>query len=251
MNNESLFNLKVFHESTTKELDAIKNRVRNLIGDSNWSEEGRYKEAILKNVIKRFLPKKFIVGTGFIVKTKNNNRYECSKQIDILIFDSSYPVLFSEGDFHIITPNSVKSIIEVKTNLENQDIQNTIKKMNSIEEFVGVNKRIFNGIFSFEGYSNSKHDLKNKIKDKIETNFKIVKPSFVNHICLNPNIFMKRWNSRFSVYKLDNLSFSYFISNLIYYVTDKPIENESRAWFPTNKEYEKLFDINLDNQNDN
>jgi len=47
---------KEFQKSITKELDTIKNRVRNLIGSSHWGEEGRYKEAILRNVIKRFLP---------------------------------------------------------------------------------------------------------------------------------------------------------------------------------------------------
>ena len=41
-------------------LNLIKNRVRNLIGNSNWAEEGRYKETILKNVIRRFLPAKYI-----------------------------------------------------------------------------------------------------------------------------------------------------------------------------------------------
>ncbi|WP_164731079.1 hypothetical protein [Anoxybacter fermentans] len=47
---------KEFQESITKELDTIRNRVRNLIGTSHWGEEGQYKEAILKNVIRRFLP---------------------------------------------------------------------------------------------------------------------------------------------------------------------------------------------------
>ena len=58
-----LLNIRAFHESTSKELDVIKNRVRNLIG-RNWGYEGRYKEAILKNVIRRFLPKRYDIGTG-------------------------------------------------------------------------------------------------------------------------------------------------------------------------------------------
>ena len=50
------FNPSAFQKSITKELKALQNRVRYLIGDSHWGEEGRYKEAILRNVIKRFLP---------------------------------------------------------------------------------------------------------------------------------------------------------------------------------------------------
>jgi len=248
MEENNLFNLRAFHESTTKELDVIKNRVRNLIGDNNWNEEGRYKEAILKNVIKRFLPKKYLVGTGFIVKG-DWEKYKCSNQVDILIFDSSYPILFSEGDFYIVTPNSVKAVIEVKSNIENQDLSKIIKKMNSVGEFIGKNK-IFNGIFSFEGYDTPNNNvMRRKVEDKIKHGFERVKPMFVNHISLNQNIFMKRWNSKFSVYRLKDLSFSYFISNLIYHVTDKPIENESKMWFPENKESRKLFDIELGAEN--
>ena len=33
--------MELFHKSTTKELKVIKNRVRNLIGSSNWGDEGR------------------------------------------------------------------------------------------------------------------------------------------------------------------------------------------------------------------
>ena len=63
---------KKFQESITRELDVIKNRVRNLIGNANWSEEGRYKEAILKNVLRKFLPSNLSIGTGFIVKSESN-----------------------------------------------------------------------------------------------------------------------------------------------------------------------------------
>ena len=189
-----------------------------------------------------------MVGTGFIVKG-DREKYKCSNQVDILIFDSSYPILFSEGDFHILTPNSVKAVIEVKSNIEKQKITEIIKKMNSVGEFIGKN-RIFNGIFSFGGYKSlNEGTMQRKIEDKIKHGFERVKPMFVNHISLNPNIFMKRWNSKFSVYKLENLSFSYFISNLIYHVTDKPIENESQMWFPENKESRKLFEIELGAEN--
>ena len=46
-----------FHKTTTKELLAIKDRVPYLI--NHWGEDGRYKEAVLKSVISRFLPEKF------------------------------------------------------------------------------------------------------------------------------------------------------------------------------------------------
>ncbi len=55
-----------YHKNTSRELLALTDKVRNLI--THWGEDGRYKEAVLKNVIKRFLPEKFIIATGFVIK---------------------------------------------------------------------------------------------------------------------------------------------------------------------------------------
>ena len=48
--------IKKFYESVTAELMSVKDRVRNLIGNAHWLSDGRYKEAILKTIIGRFLP---------------------------------------------------------------------------------------------------------------------------------------------------------------------------------------------------
>ncbi|MRG88149.1 hypothetical protein [Salinibacillus xinjiangensis] len=37
-----------FQKTISKELYTIKDRVKNLIGDAHWGEEGRYKESVLK-----------------------------------------------------------------------------------------------------------------------------------------------------------------------------------------------------------
>ena len=101
--------VKKFQKSITKELDTVKDRVRNLIGSSHWGEEGKYKEAILRNVIRRFLPANLSLGTGFVIR-KDNNRTQISNQIDIIVYDNTIPVLFSEGDFVITTYKNVKAI---------------------------------------------------------------------------------------------------------------------------------------------
>jgi hypothetical protein len=244
---DEIFNLKEFHISTTRELKSVENRVRNLIGRSNWGEEGRYKEAILRNIIRRFISPRYTVGTGFIVKSMNQEM-KCSSQIDILIFDSNFPILFSEGEFYIVTPNSVKAVIEVKTNLRIQDLEIAVETLNNVgillDENQLLNKPPFIGIFSFNGnYHLDRLDTRitTKIKDGIGNT------CFINHISLNKDIFIKHWplEEKLSVYNIKNLSFSFFISNLIHYVTDEHIENESLTWFPDDKESKKLFDINL------
>ena len=273
----NLFNMELFHKSTTKELKVIKNRVRNLIGNRNWGDEGRYKEAILRNVIKRFLPQNFRIGTGFVIRSNDNilnrNNIECSKQIDILIFDASFPVLFSEGDFYIVTPNCVRAVIEVKTNIESLDLTEILKRMNELGDFIDRtepnqslfndqlifdDQPIFNGIFSFEGYNTilNKHDVERHLERKIKEG--VERTNFVNHISLNEDIFIKNFGHKynvnglpkysyniFSVYKIKDLSFSYFISNLLSFLVKKPFESESDLWFPTDKREYNLKDISL------
>ena len=76
-----------YHKSITYEIKDLQNRVRHLIGDANWGEEGRYKEAVLRSVIKRFLPSNIRLGTGFVID-KNENGLNISKQIDIIVYDN-------------------------------------------------------------------------------------------------------------------------------------------------------------------
>ena len=212
---------KEFQKSITKELDTIKNRVRNLIGSSHWGEEGRYKEAILRNVIKRFLSSNLSIGTGFVIK-KNNGNTQISNQIDIIIYDNTVPVLFSEGDFVITTNKNVKGIIEVKTRIRNNKLQEIIEKNAKINGKL-IGKNIFNGIFSYEyedDINSGNIDLAIKVAE-----------GYVNHISLGPDVFIRFWkkedrnrlrppvkncqNDFYNIYTIRDLSFSYFISNLL------------------------------------
>ena len=208
---------KKFYESLNKEFDAVKDRVRNLIGDANWGEDGRFKEVVLKNVISRFLPKSYSIGTGFAI---NNNR-EITKQIDLFIYDSSSPVLFSEGEFVIVLANTVKAIIEVKTAINNStELKDIIKiceeNAKIIELDFSQSQRMFNGIFCYDcplSFSLLESSLKewSTITD--------VNPfRKVNNISLGNQKFIHFWHMQpFSLrgYELNDLSFAYFISNLL------------------------------------
>ena len=96
-----------YHRKTSDELIALTNKVRSLI--TNWGEDGRYKEAILKNIIRRFLPEKYSIASGFVIKqTHERGEHEASHQIDLIIYDDTSPILFKEGDLIILTPDAVR-----------------------------------------------------------------------------------------------------------------------------------------------
>lgn len=56
-------NLPAFQKSIGNELLTIRNRVRNLIGDAHRGEEGRYKESVLKKMIREYLPHNLSIGS--------------------------------------------------------------------------------------------------------------------------------------------------------------------------------------------
>jgi len=241
-----------FQKSINAELQVVKDRVRNLIGTANWGDEGAYKEAILRNVIGQYLPKNLSIGNGFILKkgsNLDNTDFEVSKQIDILIYDNSYPVIFSEGNFVIVIEESVKGIIEVKSKIycgktHNNSLYKIIEKFNTFDRFLKIrekgNNRVFKGIFGYE--------FEQGIDSKIIDESLEISNGMVNHISLDKSIFIRHWidnkglpihvdckSDFYNIYDIDNLSHAYFISNLIHMASDKDLVDRYWISFPLPK----------------
>lgn len=244
--------IKDFQKSITRELTLTKDRVEFLIGNSNWGEVGRYKEAILRKTISQFLPSNLIIGTGFIIGNSDHQYGQnghISSQLDIIIYEDKSPVIFKEGDFVIITESAVRAVIEVKTKVINysnpeskgQDnaLNIIISKINHLRYFksfnaIGEHRKKFVGIFSYEYEQEFSHS---RVNEALQ-----LSNGIVNHISLGPNKFIRYWESTAGLdpspayqgrcyirYNLTDLSFSYFISNLLHIVADEdPLE---RYWF--------------------
>jgi hypothetical protein len=237
-----------FHKSTAKELLAIKDRVRNLI--NHWGEDGRYQEAVIKTMIQRFLPEKYRIGSGFVVRqTRERGNHEPSKQIDLIIYDTSCPILFKENDFVILTADSVLGIIEVKANATNQGLQQIVKKANENGKFIfdakfDKSKPIFNGIFSYDSTINNVDTIANAIKIPWDetSQYQHREKFVVNHISLNQHWFYKFWEHQYVehrephfLYEIQELSFSFFISNLMDWISGTSVIENSNLWFPIDK----------------
>lgn len=205
-----------YRKSISKELISIKDRVRNFIDNNHWGEDGRYKEIILNETLKNMLPQNVSLATGFVMADRN----QISKQIDIIIYKKEYPVLFKLADFVIVPKESVIGIIEVKSKVGSGNIETAIIKSHRNGELIGSN--IFNGIFGYEtDFSfNEETGLSGSISNALANN-----NGYLNHVCFGKDYFMKYWktgNPRvndgvrcYSLYRIQDLSFGYFISNLI------------------------------------
>lgn len=232
-----------FQKSITKELDIVKNRVRSLIGNAHWGEEGRYKEAILKTVINRFLPNNLSIGTGFITGDDGFNNPIISNQIDLIVYDNSIPVLFKEGDFIITTEKNVRAIIEVKSRLNITNLKKVVTDFNNLSQFPLIadngENRIFKGLFAYEnGFTNI--ETNNNLEQELRNS-----GGNINHITIGKNYFIRYWrnnlklqppvnveNPFYSLYEIGDLSFSYFISNLIHITSNQLLDDRYQFSFP-------------------
>ena len=247
-----------YHKTTTQEIIALKHRVRSLM--DHWAEDCRYKEAVLMNAIRRFLPSKYIIGTGCVVQQaeRREDDHLPSTQLDLIIYDNESPILFKEGDFVIITPDSVRGVIEVKANLETAGVRPVIKKANEVGKFIHSGRRdqdqpFFNGIFSFDGFDELDQRLQ---QERFQRNYLLGNEDFVddphfnqfrvNHVALNKDWFLKLWiddPQPHSLYKITDLSFSFFISNLIAMLSDNSVTKNNFLWFPIDKENNHVTDF--------
>lgn len=211
-----MYDYNNYQKSISKELISIKDRVRNFIGKNHWGEDGRYKEIILRDIIVEKLPKFASCGTGFVIGTNQH----ISTQIDIIVYRNDMPMLFKNGDFIIAPQEAVLGLIEVKTRLHRGNIEDTIKKAHENGNL--IENKIFNGIFSYDNYLtgvDSHFQIEDKIRDLL-CNYSCN----VNYISFGKDYFLKYWeagqpynqlNNKYRLYKIEDLAFGYFISNLI------------------------------------
>lgn len=107
---------------------------------SHKGEDGRYIESLVKEYLKRYLPKDLEAFTGFIlrpaVKTGSNNRArrndqdKHSTQLDIIVYDSAhYPIFQRFADNVIVPPEGVISIISVKKKFNDTDFLSEAKAL--------------------------------------------------------------------------------------------------------------------------
>lgn len=224
-----------YHRSLTEELYSIKDRIRNLV--KHWPTDGESKEVALRSLLRRHLPSSVIVGRGFIVTPQAS-----STQIDILIVSASKPTLFKDGDLLIVTPDAVLGVIEVKTQLRStSDFEDALTKLSTVEEMcrdITGKDSVWSGLFTFEGTANQQES----ILRAVGAAYKKVK-RVVNCVSCGRTVFVRHWARGADVngpergpvwhsYELPQVAPSYFIGNLVDWISAVDNDTASFAWFP-------------------
>ena len=129
-------NLTDYWLSVGQEFTHSINRLSKLIGNAHELSTGRYKERLLIDLISNFIPRKYSVGSGFILfptmtfsETGVINDHQMSGELDIIIYDSTnYSTIFKDKDIVVLKPESVRIIIEVKSALNYKQKDDFMKK---------------------------------------------------------------------------------------------------------------------------
>jgi hypothetical protein len=249
-------NIEKYFKDLTKELEALKNRVRHYIDDRHWLSDGEWKESVIRTILRRHLPSNIGVGRGYVVSTEQS-----STQIDVLLYDKTKPILFQDGDFIIITRDAVRGVIEVKTIIERPGkLKDAINKLSEIAQLIdpepGCNyyKERFFGLFSYESPSFNTDNVLKTVQDCVNGQSQRI----VNCISLGQDYFVRYWSTdpnssagfhgynKWHSYQLENKAPAYFIHNVVDHLCPQWSNENINVWFPEDgKENHKLSEIHL------
>jgi Domain of unknown function (DUF6602) len=135
--------------SIAQEFQARINRIQVFVKHNPTS--GSANEDILRDFLTKHAPGAFQVGQGFVCNPLQED--SVSRQCDILVYDQNrYPVVYEDGPVKIVWPDSVRMVIESKTQFQKRDIGAAVENIESAKEVRKIHEdRVdFNGfIFAF------------------------------------------------------------------------------------------------------
>jgi uncharacterized protein YnzC (UPF0291/DUF896 family) len=100
-------------------------------GIPHSGERGASREEQVRKFLRERLPKRFSIGNGEVVATTQ----EISLQQDVIIYDAFYcPLLYSSETSQIFPSESVIAAMEVKSSLNNVELEDCIKKIESVKK---------------------------------------------------------------------------------------------------------------------
>ena len=125
-------------------------------------EYGTYRERIFRDLIKKFIPEKYDIGTGFII-TSNGS---VSTQCDLIIFDKENTPILENENQRFFPIESVVGVVEVKSILTKSEFKDALLKLSSIKQLRNEAK----GPYVFkDGNQNLSFDTKKNPRDQIAT----------------------------------------------------------------------------------
>ena len=108
------------------EIESKLDRVNDLIGNIHRPSEGSYREILLRDFLRRVLPDRYRVSTGFVLGWPGGP----SSQMDVIVWDAHRHAPFMEtGEFAVVPDSAVRALIEVKTTLDATNLKKALRNL--------------------------------------------------------------------------------------------------------------------------
>jgi hypothetical protein len=121
--------LNQYYEGILNQIESEVKLINNIFEHQGLKGEGN--ENALKNLLIKFLPKKYGIGTGIVIDRNGKQ----SKQCDIIIYDNqNYPELLSLTSVKLFPVDLVYAVIEVKTKLDSEKSKIAIDNIKSVKK---------------------------------------------------------------------------------------------------------------------
>jgi len=145
------------HQVIADELRITKDKIRKL-RYLPIDSDGELKEAILRQVLRTYIPEAFHIAKGYI----HYEYAEKSPQIGLMIINKNQPTLFKDGEFMVVTPDAVEAIVAVKATQDSEELRETAISLSnevgrirhSLSKYAPEDKtiqnRCFAGLFVFD-----------------------------------------------------------------------------------------------------
>jgi hypothetical protein len=119
--------LRQYYQGITQQLRSEVDFINSLFEHQGVKGEGN--ENVLRDLLIRFIPKRYGVGTGVVIDQHGIS----SRQCDIVIYDTFlYPPILSLTHSHLFPVDIVYATIEVKTTLDSQSAKEALQNVASV-----------------------------------------------------------------------------------------------------------------------
>lgn len=174
--------IKRFYQRKANEIQNKYEAIIELI--EHPGEKGNENENILINFLRDFLPKKYSIGTGFLIDSDGNTSSQC----DLIIYDNLFnPNLMKFDNNQYFPIESVYGIIEVKTCLRANDLEKSFRDFDKIKnmKFISEPVQMIRGntttltkttkpfyiLFAYNSEWNNSQLLLDNLERKMKTDF--------------------------------------------------------------------------------
>jgi len=153
---------------------------------------GSYREEMLRALLRQIVPRRYEVSTGFIES--------CPRQLDIIVWDAAeFVPLFREGDVVVVPRSAVRGVIEVKTTLNTNALDEAMEILWDTFRTSQTAIPVFKGIFAYEAdyvsdaavADRMRHFYRSTDPDKIREREHWYMYAGVNMVCVPRKLFVR------------------------------------------------------------